>query len=93
MDLTLDGTTMRVTEPAILERVASIYRDIGWPAEVTSDGFTAALQRAERRSAAVASLPVHFPHGRRFEHRRAEWCDTLAIPSMTTPRARLPASG
>ncbi len=41
MDRTLDGTAMRVTEPAILERVASMYRDIGWPAEVTGDGFTA----------------------------------------------------
>jgi hypothetical protein len=41
MDLTLDGTAMRVTEPTILERVASIYRDIGWPAEVTGDAFTA----------------------------------------------------
>src|SRR5450755_1259823 len=30
MDLTLDGTAARVTEPVILERVASIYRDIGW---------------------------------------------------------------
>jgi hypothetical protein len=28
-------------EPAILERVASIYRHIGWPAEVTGDAFTA----------------------------------------------------
>ncbi len=41
MDLTLDGKATRVTEPAILERVASIYRDIGWPAEVTGDAFTA----------------------------------------------------
>jgi hypothetical protein len=30
MDLILDGTAMRVTEPALLERVASLYRDIGW---------------------------------------------------------------
>jgi hypothetical protein len=29
------------TEPATLERVAGIYRDIGWPAEVTGDAFTA----------------------------------------------------
>jgi hypothetical protein len=25
----------------ILERVASLYRDIGWPAEVAGDAFTA----------------------------------------------------
>ena len=41
MDLTLEGEAATVTEPAILERVASIYRDIGWPAEVAGDGFTA----------------------------------------------------
>ena len=41
MDLTLDGEAAAVTEPAILETVASIYRDIGWPAEVADDGFTA----------------------------------------------------
>jgi Pyridoxamine 5'-phosphate oxidase len=41
MDLTLDGTAVRVTEPTVLEQVASIYRDIGWPAEVTGDAFTA----------------------------------------------------
>ncbi len=41
LDLTLDGAAARVTEPATLERVASIYRGIGWPAEVAGDGFTA----------------------------------------------------
>jgi hypothetical protein len=41
LDLTLDGTATRVTGPAILERVAGIYRDIGWPAEVTGGAFTA----------------------------------------------------
>jgi len=41
MDLTLEGTAIRVSESATLERVAGIYRDIGWPAEVTSDAFTA----------------------------------------------------
>jgi hypothetical protein len=41
MDLTLEGDAVRVAEPAILERVAGIYRDIGWSAEVIGDGFTA----------------------------------------------------
>jgi Pyridoxamine 5'-phosphate oxidase len=31
LDLTLEGAA-KVSDPAILERVASIYRDIGWPA-------------------------------------------------------------
>lgn len=41
MDLTLDGEASVVTEPELLERVAGLYRDIGWPAEVVGDGFTA----------------------------------------------------
>ena len=31
LDLTLEGEAAKVTDPAILDRVASIYRDIGWP--------------------------------------------------------------
>jgi hypothetical protein len=44
-----------------------------------------ALQRAGRRPAAVASLPVHLPHRLRFEHHRAGRRDTLAVQPMTTP--------
>jgi hypothetical protein len=39
-DLTLDGEAARVTEPAILQQVASTYRGIGCPAEAAGDGFT-----------------------------------------------------
>jgi hypothetical protein len=41
LDLTLEGEATRVTEPGTLERLAAAYRDIGWPAEVAGDGFTA----------------------------------------------------
>jgi hypothetical protein len=41
MDLTLEGEAAKVTDPVTLEQVASIYREIGWPAEVTGDAFTA----------------------------------------------------
>jgi hypothetical protein len=41
MDLTLEGTASRESDPATLERVAGIYRDLGWPAEVERDAFTA----------------------------------------------------
>jgi hypothetical protein len=41
LDLTLEGTAGRVTGPVTLERLAGIYRGIGWPAEVSGDGFTA----------------------------------------------------
>jgi len=41
MDLTLEGEAALVSEQAVLEEVAAIYRDIGWPVEVTGDTFTA----------------------------------------------------
>jgi hypothetical protein len=41
LDLTMDGTATRVTDPDTLATVAAIYRGIGWPAEVAGDGFTA----------------------------------------------------
>lgn len=41
IDLVLDGTAERVTEPEALERVAAGYRDGGWPAQVEGDALTA----------------------------------------------------
>lgn len=41
MDWALDGEAARVTEPAILQQVTSIYRGIGCPAEAAGGGFTA----------------------------------------------------
>ena len=41
IDLVLEGTARRVTDPATLEQVASGYRDGGWPAEVSGDALTA----------------------------------------------------
>jgi len=41
MDLTLEGSARRVTDAATLQRVVALYRDLGWPAEVEGDGFTA----------------------------------------------------
>ena len=41
MDLTFDGGASIVTEPAILDEVAAIYRSLGWPAEVAGNTFTA----------------------------------------------------
>ncbi|WP_328644285.1 pyridoxamine 5'-phosphate oxidase family protein [Amycolatopsis sp. NBC_00348] len=36
MDLTLEGEADQVTDPAVVERVAAVYREGGWPA--TADG-------------------------------------------------------
>jgi hypothetical protein len=41
MDLILEGEATRVTDKAILEKVAARYREAGWPAEVEGDAFTA----------------------------------------------------
>jgi hypothetical protein len=41
IDLVLEGTAARVTDPETLEAVAALYRRGGWPAEVAGDAFTA----------------------------------------------------
>lgn len=41
VDLVLEGSARRTTEPATLERVAGAYRDQAWPVEVDGDAFTA----------------------------------------------------
>ena len=41
IDLTLLGHAARVDDPAILERVAALYREGGWPAEAAGDALTA----------------------------------------------------
>jgi hypothetical protein len=41
MDLVLEGTAARVVDASTLERLAGVYRDGGWPAEVSGDAFTA----------------------------------------------------
>jgi hypothetical protein len=41
MDLTFDGEAAIVTEPVVLEAVAEIYQELGWPAEVAGNAFTA----------------------------------------------------
>jgi hypothetical protein len=41
MDLTLEGDAARVRDRVSLERLAAIYRESGWPAEVQGEAFTA----------------------------------------------------
>ncbi|GAB2965111.1 pyridoxamine 5'-phosphate oxidase family protein [Amycolatopsis acidiphila] len=41
IDLVLDGSAQRVTDPDVLERAAAGYRAGGWPAEVQGDALTA----------------------------------------------------
>jgi hypothetical protein len=41
IDLVLEGSAERVTDARTLERIAAVYREVGWPAEVEGDAFTA----------------------------------------------------
>ena len=41
IDLVLEGEATRVTDRPTLERLAALYREGGWPAEVAGDAFTA----------------------------------------------------
>jgi hypothetical protein len=41
IDLVLEGETIRVTDGPSLTRLAALYRENGWPAEVEGDAFTA----------------------------------------------------
>ena len=41
IDLVLEGEATRVVDGPTLERLAGLYRDGGWPAEVEGDAFTA----------------------------------------------------
>src|SRR4029078_10459503 len=40
IDLTIEGTAAKVTDQAILERLAKRYGDQGWPAQVKDGAFT-----------------------------------------------------
>jgi hypothetical protein len=41
IDLVLEGEAAKVTDRATLERVAGRYREVGWPAQVEGEAFTA----------------------------------------------------
>src|SRR3954449_8265339 len=41
IDVILEGRAERVTDADTLERLAGAYREVGWPAQVEGDAFTA----------------------------------------------------
>lgn len=41
LDLVMEGTATRITNPQTLEQAAELFRRSGWPAEVKDDAFTA----------------------------------------------------
>ncbi|KDN16461.1 pyridoxamine 5'-phosphate oxidase family protein [Amycolatopsis rifamycinica] len=46
LDVTMEGEAHRVAEPEVLDRVAAVYREGGWPATVQDGGFTASFMAA-----------------------------------------------
>jgi hypothetical protein len=63
LDLTLEGKAQRVTDAANLERVATLYRELGWPAEVDGDAFTAPYSAPARRPGACTGTGSAAPLG------------------------------
>jgi hypothetical protein len=57
IDLVIEGSARRVTDPATLEKLASLYRDQGWPAEVSGDALSApySAPSAERRHPGIST--------------------------------------
>jgi hypothetical protein len=41
IDMVFEGEAGRVTDSATLERLAAVYREAGWPAQVEGEAFTA----------------------------------------------------
>lgn len=41
IDLVLQGTAVRTVDPSVLEPVAALYREAGWPAQVQGDALVA----------------------------------------------------
>ncbi len=77
IDLVLEGEARRVTDAETLERVAALYRDGGWPAEVDGDAITArySAQSAGPPPWHVYRLPITtaFGVGLRPPHGASRW--------------------
>jgi Pyridoxamine 5'-phosphate oxidase len=57
-DVVIEGDAARVTDPAIVARIAKAWADNGWPAEPdeSGSGITRAVQRTISRTAAVVRV-------------------------------------
>src|SRR3954451_11643218 len=99
IDLVLEGEARRVTDAETLERVAALYRDGGWPAEVDGDAITArySAQSAGPPPWHLYRLPITtaFGVGLRPPHGRAP-CPPSRPPRLSRsacPRRTAPAAG
>lgn len=60
-DVTMEGIVERVRDPELLESLAALYREGGWPAEVEGEAFTAPY------SAPSAGPPPWYVYRFRFD--------------------------
>jgi Pyridoxamine 5'-phosphate oxidase len=79
IDVVLEGRAERVTDADTLERLAAVYRESGWPAEVEGDAFTAPYSAPRAGTAAVAPVPLHDRHRVRRRDRGAAQGFALAV--------------
>ncbi len=86
-DLVVEGTVERVTDPPTVAAMAARWAGAGWPVEVDESGIalTAEFERAVRRSAPVARLPVPAPSGNRPADRAARWRHPVVVLRRRPP--------
>ena len=65
LDLVLEGAATRVADGPTLERLAALYREQGWAAEVEGDASTAPYSAPGRTLAPLQVQVPHRPRGRR----------------------------
>ena len=48
IDVVVEGTARKVTDEAVLERVANLYASLGWPARASAGAITAKTSKYSR---------------------------------------------
>ena len=73
IDIVVEGTAQKVTDTAMLERVASLYASLGWPARASGGAITAEFSAPSAghgpwdlyavTSIAAVGVATNEPHG------------------------------
>ena len=87
IDLVFEGSARRVTDRETLDRIASLYREGGWPSRGRGRRLHRPVQRSQRRATALVPLSTRLRHGVRRRKRRTERRDSLALHGLSRDRA------
>ena len=79
IDIVLEGRAERVTDADTLERIAAVYRDAGWPAQVEGDAFTAPYSAPSAGPPPWHVYALDHPHRVRRRMGRAARGHALAV--------------